>query len=293
MTFRTAIAAATLAALGTTAAQAATFVGLTNNNEIGMFDSMSASTTSFMKLTGLGMGEKLMGLDLRPTDNMLYGVSNMNRIYAVDAMSGMATFTSALDIPVVNPNLSYGLDFNPVADYAGGSSMRLVSQTGNNFAINADTGVVGNAASIIPMNLTAVAYTNSMPGQNMGPGSTALYYIDTTTETLHMAASAFNSPTVALVGSLGISGGITGSNGFDIGADGMGWAALTLDNGDTNLYTVDLMTGLATYSSGIDGNLRGLTAMPMMAPVPEPETYAMMLAGLGLMGAVARRRMRK
>lgn len=30
-----------------------------------------------------------------------------------------------------------------------------------------------------------------------------------------------------------------------------------------------------------------------MAPVPEPETYAMLLAGLGLMGAVARRRQNK
>lgn len=30
-----------------------------------------------------------------------------------------------------------------------------------------------------------------------------------------------------------------------------------------------------------------------LAPVPEPETYAMLLAGLGLMGAVARRRQSK
>lgn len=30
-----------------------------------------------------------------------------------------------------------------------------------------------------------------------------------------------------------------------------------------------------------------------LAPVPEPETYAMLLAGLGLMGAVARRRKQK
>jgi hypothetical protein len=29
------------------------------------------------------------------------------------------------------------------------------------------------------------------------------------------------------------------------------------------------------------------------APVPEPETYAMLLGGLGLMGAVTRRRMTK
>jgi PEP-CTERM motif len=30
-----------------------------------------------------------------------------------------------------------------------------------------------------------------------------------------------------------------------------------------------------------------------VTPVPEPETYAMMLAGLGLMGTIARRRKNK
>jgi len=30
--------------------------------------------------------------------------------------------------------------------------------------------------------------------------------------------------------------------------------------------------------------------LAVFAPVPEPQTYAMMLAGLGLMGFVARRR---
>ncbi len=35
------------------------------------------------------------------------------------------------------------------------------------------------------------------------------------------------------------------------------------------------------------------TAMAPTTPIPEPETYAMMLAGLGLMGLVARRRKQK
>jgi hypothetical protein len=36
-----------------------------------------------------------------------------------------------------------------------------------------------------------------------------------------------------------------------------------------------------------------LTAQGNLAPVPEPETYAMMLAGLGLLGVAARRRKQK
>lgn len=40
----------------------------------------------------------------------------------------------------------------------------------------------------------------------------------------------------------------------------------------------------------IANEVSGTTTVYSLAPVPEPETYAMLLAGLGLMGAVARRR---
>ena len=43
--------------------------------------------------------------------------------------------------------------------------------------------------------------------------------------------------------------------------------------------------------AGIDGNVTGNVAVGVPTPpIPEPETYAMMLAGLGLLGFVARRR---
>ncbi len=44
-----------------------------------------------------------------------------------------------------------------------------------------------------------------------------------------------------------------------------------------------------------DGSYRiriGVNEVPVIAAIPEPETYAMMLAGLGLLGTVARRRRR-
>src|SRR3989304_3847731 len=52
------------------------------------------------------------------------------------------------------------------------------------------------------------------------------------------------------------------------------------------------ISGTLTATSGLHGvaiNFNPTTT----APIPEPETYAMMLAGLGLMGFVARRRKQK
>ena len=42
-----------------------------------------------------------------------------------------------------------------------------------------------------------------------------------------------------------------------------------------------------------DSSYSGLSEVKFYAPVPEPEAYAMLLAGLGLMGAIARRRKQK
>lgn len=61
------------------------------------------------------------------------------------------------------------------------------------------------------------------------------------------------------------------------------WANLGLANG-TGLGNVRVMN-LTTLS--------GEVAQDQLMMVPEPETYAMLLAGLGLMGFVARRRQRK
>lgn len=49
----------------------------------------------------------------------------------------------------------------------------------------------------------------------------------------------------------------------------------------------------ATYTLAVSGTSVGdsrYTTIVQLAPVPEPETYAMLLAGLGVMGFVARRR---
>ena len=288
---RTPIAAAALALAAAAApAHAVTLVGLTSANELTRFDSAAPGGDMRVAISGLAAGDRLVGIDLRPGDNRIYGVSVSNNLYTVDAMTGLASFVTALSAPVVDPMLGYGIDFNPNADFNGASSLRLVSSAGSNFAINPTTGVVGNTTSDIGPGYTAVAYTNSRPLPD-GPTapSTSLYYIDTATDTLHFAASGFNSPTITTVGALGVDA--LKANGFDITADGIGYAALNVDGASlaSRLYRIDLAIGAATDMGAFNGTLSGLT----VAPIPEPGTYALFAAGLAGLGAVVRRRQRR
>ena len=74
---------------------------------------------------------------------------------------------------------------------------------------------------------------------------------------------------------------------------GVSWAGVpgVLLNGWGSLL---VYTDATSYGSGTallqDGSQASIS---VLTPVPEPETYAMLLAGLGLMGFVARRRQRK
>jgi hypothetical protein len=59
--------------------------------------------------------------------------------------------------------------------------------------------------------------------------------------------------------------------------------------GGFSFSTLGLADGLmASISENVAQN--GLSVTLALAPVPEPETYAMLLAGLGLLGFMARRR---
>jgi hypothetical protein len=89
-------------------------------------------------------------------------------------------------------------------------------------------------------------------------------------------------------------GGGTGTGGT--AGDTLVTSGTSLQSGNVDVWTLssdNLAAG--NYYMLVSGNLVSNTAASfggavMMAPVPEPETYGMMLAGLGVLGFLARRR---
>ena len=294
---RQAIAMAALA-LSAGGAHAVPLVGLTTLNGLARFDTANVAVSTTVAITGLAAGDRFVGIDLRPSNNLIYGITLSNQIYTVNEFTGAATFVAALSSPIINSEFRYGIDFNPVADFGGAASLRLVSDRGGNFAINVADGTVGNAANTIENGFTGVAYTNSMAGGG-APASTALYYINSLGSTLSVATSAFNAPTITTVGALGIflcrppsadGCGFTSPVGFEIASNGVAYGAFNFfDNNNSlnaRIYTVNLATGAATSIGMFNGTLSGLT----VSAVPQPGTYALMVAGLAGLGFVARRR---
>ncbi len=99
-------------------------------------------------------------------------------------------------------------------------------------------------------------------------------------------------------------GGCSGSGGGFLCADVTTFTNGALVNGSTYKWVFDvsmahgaLFTGVdaasvkGRFTNGHDHHVGAITSMPItITSVPEPETYAMFLAGLGLMGFMARRR---
>jgi hypothetical protein len=229
---------------------------------------------------------------------VLYGLGSDGALYTLNVGTGVASFIGSLSMGSPIGTFA-GIDFNPVPDLAGNPSLRIT--TGNagqeNLRANVNPGFIGTTVIDTDFGdpgsfFSAVAYTNNDRDPATG---TSLYGIRA--GDLYQVTNP-NAGTNMLVGSLGI-GGLVGNNvGFDVsGFSGVAFASLTLSGG-SSIYTINLMTGSATLLGSIDpntvGNLMGITAAtqaPPVTPIPEPETYALMAAGLaGLAWARRRRR---
>lgn len=234
------------ASLLTSTAYAAPAIALVEGKTLVMFDTEDLEVSGSMAVSGV---DSLAGIDVRPADSMLYGVTLNGDVVTIDTASGAASVKSTLSEKLASYEGAI-VDFNPMAD-----RLRLMGADGTNHRVNVDDGIVtvdgtlayedsdmhaGEAPAIV-----AAAYTNSI-GK---PEATAMYDIDATIMALIQQVSP-NDGTLAAIGKLGIDA--ASSYAFDILAsqDMTNTAYLVADN---VLYTVDLETGAATELGAIDG----------------------------------------
>jgi hypothetical protein len=244
-------------------------IAVTANGSVVTFDRANpGSARSRSTISGLQPGETLIGADVRPGGTpagRLYAVGNLGGLYTLDPVSGTATFLRTISVPLVGMN--FGVDFNPVPD-----RLRIVSDAGQNLRVNVDTGVatIDGALTVngTPTGADAVAYSNSFGAACR----TTLYYIDTVSDRL-LTTTNPNGGVLTVVGPLGVDA--QSASGFEVAtaADGTNTAlaALTVAGGAPAVYTINLITGVATQNGAAlpltNDNVIALSAaLPARAP---------------------------
>ena len=267
---------------------------------LGLTDQRSSATAGTVRLVGFdiatpntltsdvvitspaGVGafaatEWIFGMDYRPADGFLWGLTNRGRLYTIDPGTGVATFKVALVADPAAPGFtgldsstSVSVDFNPQLD-----RMRVVTFTGQNLSVNVLSGlttvqtpvpVIASPPAPFPgfSWVAGVAYSNNIAGAT----STTLYTINNQNDNLSTQTTPA-SGTQAAVGT-GLTVAIGEVQGFDIAGstNQLALAALSPDGavGPHALYNINLTSGVATLrgTSLPASQIGGATGRPLV-----------------------------
>lgn len=250
-------AVAAFVALGQAAA-AAPAIGLVGDRTLVMFDTETATAARTVEVKGV---DGLMGIDWRPADGKVYGVTYDGQIVTIDPASGRSAPKAKLDmVPAVGANTAV-IDFNPAAD-----KLRVVIGT-TNLRIDPESGKVTTDKPLAFVKedmhagekpaVAAGAYTNSF-GK---PEKAKLFHIDATIGAL-IQQTVPNDGTLAAIGKLGIAASDAYAMDVQTTADGKNTAWLVAGGA---LHQVSLEAGAVTQSwplQGVKGTIRDLTVLP-------------------------------
>ncbi len=216
------------------------------SNNFALFHSGSPGTVDRkLSISGLPVGERIVGIDFRSSDGNLYGVGTDSRVYIVDTVTAAATAVGAAFIPAVSGE-HFGMVIDPATD-----EIRLQSaETGQNLRLDPATGQVVATDPVL-------AYATGDPNESEAPAlvATAVTGASPTTYGIDWSLDVFvimSDPGTGEVTTVGPTGTSTARcAALDLGGDGVMYATMTT-SGINNLYTMNLSTGAATLLGEID-----------------------------------------
>jgi hypothetical protein len=276
-----------LAAAVPSPASAEPAVALLPGNALATFDTTTPQTTTTVAISGLGANETVSGIDVRPADGLLYGVTattssaanSVLKTYRIDPVTGVATLIGATAAALAGAgDVATGLDFNPVVD-----RIRYVNTNDENARLTPTTGALAaNDTDLTPAatsDIIATAYDRDVAGATLS----TLFAIDRDSSRLALIGGVDGTPSpnggvvTDFAGGLGFTLSPSSDGGFDVSATGTAVAALTpASDGVTRLYTIDLATGAATVLGrlGAGSAVRGLAILPTPPSAPPPAAPA-------------------
>lgn len=228
----------------------ATLLGLTRDGRLVSFKVTSPGTfDSSTFLNGLQGGEQVLGFDIRPSNGLMYVLTDAGRLYTVDPATARARLGAALMPNTGDPfrgliGTTFGTDFSPTAD-----ALRVLSDAEHNLAVLVDSGATITAQFLRRRDnpnqpapdVVAIAYTSNFAGTT----DTTLYNVDLGINSL-VSQKPANDGLLTTIGPLSTTQTFTFSGGFDIvgGDDGLAVAALQpTGSSQSTLYRVNLRSG--------------------------------------------------
>ncbi len=261
------VAVATLLTVtGAVSAGATSLVALTGHRTLLTIDYRKPAVVRQFHVTGIS--GRLLGIDVRPVDGVLYGIVDNGAVVTIDPRNGKARFKSQLTQTLLS-GVRASVDFNPSAD-----RLRIIGSDGTNLRANVDDGVVlvDTPLSFAPgpfvpvttpptlPKVIAAAYTNSAVGTLPAAMGTVLFDVDDVSDALYAQVPA-NGGVLNAVGSwLGIS---PGEIGFDIATHPNGTNMPFLISGN-RLYRPGLLDGRlgkGTLVKGLNAPVRDLAVL--------------------------------
>lgn len=270
----------------------ASAVALTTSGKLVRFQPGSATAGgNVLNVLGLGATETLVGIDYRPVDGALIGVTRTGTAGAlvrIDEVTGEITRLVASGATALTlAGTRYGVDFNPVP-----GALRIVGDNEENYRLvfsgtNLSTYTVNLDTALNPAgNVVGAAYTNNFTGTPL----TTLYVLDSTSNTL-LTQGGIDSATNPNSGALVAVAGTPGNTGVDFedtagldidGVTGVALATLNLAGAvSTGVYSLDLGTGAATCIGTVPAP-EGELAFGIAIPTPDPALAYGLTTGNGL-----------